>query len=190
MAWIRSEQSLERHPKTLWLKTILKVELETVIGRMHMLWWWCLDYAINGDLTKHTPEVIEAACHIPLSALIEVGFVDLDPYLRIHDWWANQGNYLKIKYRDHSEKWREIETHYSTHVSHTGKTVDVRTYGRTEKRDVEDVRVTSKDFASQGSTATPNGEETASPIKTGLYSNHSDTCPCVECHKSNRGAFK
>lgn len=155
MAWIRSEQSLERHPKTLGLKTILKVELETVIGRLHMLWWWCLDYAINGDLTKHTPEVIEAACHIPLSALIEVKFVDLDPYLRIHDWWDNQGNYLKIKYRDHSEIWREIETQYSTHVLHTGKTVDVRTYGRTEKTygrtDVEkrDVR------ASAGLGATP-----------------------------------
>lgn len=159
MAWIRSEQSLERHPKTLLLKTILDVELETVIGRLHRLWWWCLDYAIDGDLTKHTPEVIQESCNIPLEALIEARFVDSEPYLRIHDWWDNQGNFLKIKFRDHPVKWREIQTHYQTHAEHMGKTVDVRTltYGRTEKRDVEDVEGDSKSFASQvqPETATP-----------------------------------
>lgn len=132
MSWIRSDKALLHHPKTAHLKVLLKVDLATIIGRLHMLWWWCLDYALDGDLSKHPPKIIEDACGIPIRDLMRAGFVDSRPRRRIHDWWDNQGNYLKLRFRDHPEKWMQIrdsytsKSHMSTHMGNTvGKTVDV-----------------------------------------------------------------
>lgn len=163
MAWIRSEQSVERHPKKLELQTLLQVDSDTVIGRLHRFWWWCLDYALDGDLRKHTPETLCAACDIPLEMLIKVRLVDTTPHLRIHDWWDFVGNYLKMRFKDHPQKWREIEQQYNTTRNTIRNTpsnpVDVETYGRTdvdvERKREKDVEGQSTDFASHGSTSTP-----------------------------------
>lgn len=56
-----------------------------------MLWWWCMDYAKDGQLDKYGPKIIADACawrgdaELFLDALIDAGFVDRGP-LRIHDW--------------------------------------------------------------------------------------------------------
>ncbi len=177
MAWIRSEQSLQRHPKTLLLSSLMKVDLETTIGRLHMLWWWCLDYALDGNLAKHMPEVLESACNIPLELLKQVKFVDTHPYLRIHDWWSNQGSYLKLRFKDRPDKWREIETLYerrsklrSKHRSPPNRNpVDVRTYKTEQKKtDVQDVQGQSTDFSSLSSQA--NGGK-----------KHVTNCSCERC---------
>lgn len=148
MAWIRSESGLPRHPKTLLLKKLLGVELDATIGRIHLLWWWCLEYAIDGDLSKKEPKVIEESCQVPLKMLIRAGFVDSRPYRRIHDWWENQGAYLRNRYHKDPEKWQRIEklyqrgldtsmdmSSYNPRISPVRRT-DVRTYGRTDKQDV------------------------------------------------------
>ena len=112
MAWLRSEQSLLHHPKTVHLKSLLGVETATVIGRLHMLWWWCLDYAYDGDLSKKETKVIEDACQIPLKLLIRAGFVDSRPYRRIHSWYEIQGNYLRVRFKDQPDKWQRIKKMY------------------------------------------------------------------------------
>lgn len=112
MAWLRSEQSLLHHPKTVHLKVLLKTDTATVIGKLHMLWWWCLDYAIDGDLSKKEAKVIEDACEVPLKLLIRAGFVDSRPYRRIHSWWEIQGNYLRNRFKDQPEKWKRIQQMY------------------------------------------------------------------------------
>lgn len=112
MAWLRSEQSLLHHPKTVHLKSLLGVETATVIGRLHMLWWWCLDYAYDGDLSKKETKVIEDACQVPLKMLIRAGFVDSRPYRRIHSWYEIQGNYLRVRFKDQPEKWQRIKHMY------------------------------------------------------------------------------
>ncbi len=112
MAWLRSEQSLLHHPKTVHLKSLLGVETATVIGRLHMLWWWCLDYAYDGDLSKKETKVIEDACQVPLKMLIRAGFVDSRPYRRIHSWYEIQGNYLRVRFKDQPDKWQRIKKMY------------------------------------------------------------------------------
>ncbi len=112
MAWLRSEQSLLHHPKTVHLKTLLKVDTATVIGRLHMFWWWCLDYAIDGDLSKREGKVIQEACGITIQTLIRAGFVDSRPYRRVHGWYEIQGNYLRTRFKDHPEKWQRIKKLY------------------------------------------------------------------------------
>lgn len=170
MAWIRSDKALLYHPKTTHLKVLLKVDTDVVIGRLHRLWWWCLDYALDGDLRKQEGKVIEDACSIPLLALIRAGFIDSRPYRRIHDWWDNQGNYLKLRFRDHPEKWMQIrdsyesKSHMSTHMSvTTGKPVDVDLH--TDVRTLQtDVRTSNIKKRAASLSATPlagNGQKTA-----------------------------
>lgn len=153
MSWIRSEVGLPRHPKTLALKSMLNIEMDTLIGRLHFLWWWTLEYALDGDLSRKEPKVIEEACQVPLKLLIKSGFVDARPYRRIHDWWDNQGNYLKIRFQKYPEKWKRIEEMYTTTNTHgytngqpsgkpRGRRVDVdliskRTFVPNERTDVD-----------------------------------------------------
>ena len=112
MAWIESHQALERHPKILQLRTVLGIPLDECLGRVHRFWWWCLDYALDGDLVKFQPIVIENACGIPLEALKQCGLVDTKPNLRVHDWWQYAGRFISIKYKNYPKKWEEIRDGY------------------------------------------------------------------------------
>jgi hypothetical protein len=112
MAWIESHQSLERHPKLLSIALKLNTDKFGAIGRIHCLWWWCLDYATDGDLRKFDPDTVVMACSTPMDLLVECEFVDRRPYLRVHDWWHYAGRFIKIKYKDYPDKWKRIEVLY------------------------------------------------------------------------------
>lgn len=112
MAWIESHQSLERHPKLLSIAVKLNTDKFGAIGRIHCLWWWCLDYATDGDLRKFDADTVTLACSIPMDLLLECEFVDKRPYLRVHDWWHYAGRFIKIKFKDYPEKWKRIESLY------------------------------------------------------------------------------
>lgn len=197
MAWIRSEKAILNHPKTLMLSSILKVDIETAIGRLHMLWWWCLDYALDGDLSKHSAKVIESSCRIPLKVLKKSGFVDETPFVRIHDWWDNQGNYLKLRFRDQPDKWKRIKESYdikshmsipmSKHVSTpTGKPVDVdliRLDLQTDVRSQTDGRtdVDLPKSKSRLASLAPGGASLAA---------HEKHCTCENCFNQKMGGKK
>lgn len=137
MPWIRSDSNLPRHPKTLLLKTLLGVDLEVVIGRLHFLWWWCLDYALDGDLSKHDPKVIESSCHMPLKTLYKAGFVDSRPYRRIHGWWELQGNYLQLRFKDQPDKWKRIKEMYEKDLPMSTHRRDLRSNTPHNDKDVD-----------------------------------------------------
>lgn len=174
MAWLRSEQSLAHHPKTKLLQSYLNTTLPETIGRLHLLWYWCLDYALDGDLSRKEAKMIEQSCDIPLKLLIRAGFVDSRPYRRIHDWWQIQGNYLKIRFRDQPDNWHRIRDlyekserrvqHMGTPMGNTvGNPMDV-SHGRTDVRRIrtDDTDVEKKESASRpapGGASAPLAEE-------------------------------
>jgi hypothetical protein len=88
--WLESHQELRDHPKTARLRRRLGVNLPQAIGHLHLLWWWALDYADDGDLSAFDPDVIadaggwEGEAGLFVRALTAAGFLDED--LRIHDW--------------------------------------------------------------------------------------------------------
>lgn len=93
MAWIESHQTLKDHPKTRRLARYLKISVPAAIGHLHCLWWWALDYAQDGDLSKYEPaDIADAAmwegdAEEFVAALVKAGFLDQDNEdLRIHDW--------------------------------------------------------------------------------------------------------
>ena len=51
MAWIKSQQALRDHPKLKKLARGLEISIPTALGHLHMLWWWAMDYAQDGNLT-------------------------------------------------------------------------------------------------------------------------------------------
>jgi len=123
MAWIKSYKELERHPKTMSLMSKMGWTLDTTIAKLHRLWWWCADYAYDGDLTRHEPEIVAAAVGMPpeqgkpfLEALAAAGFIDTAPCLQLHDWWEHFGPFLRGKYSRSPEIWKKVEARYVTTI--------------------------------------------------------------------------
>lgn len=105
MVWLQSHQELRSHPKTVKVARMLGVDLPTMIGHLHLLWWWALDHAADGDLSKFDHEDIAMGAHYPGNADAFVkalkgcgpkgrsGFLT-DSYL-LHDWNEYGGKYQR-----------------------------------------------------------------------------------------------
>ena len=94
-SWIKSYQALMDHTKTRKLARRVG-GVPMAIGHLHCLWWWCLDYAPDGDLTKHSAEDIAIAAEWDgdpqeiVRHLTECGFLDGNGAgLQVHDWWEH-----------------------------------------------------------------------------------------------------
>lgn len=117
--WIESHQSLRNHPKIKKAARIAGVNEFEMIGRLHCLWWWALDYAPDGDLTNYSDDDIEAAVDwqgesgLFARALIDCGFnghgglIDVTQGSReIHDWHEYGGRLLE-KREANKERMKE-----------------------------------------------------------------------------------
>jgi hypothetical protein len=110
MAWIESHQSLREHPKLIELSQRLSEKKVTLIGHLHCLWWWCIDYAQDGDLSQFSEHQIAMAAGWEkdpkelVRALTEVGFMENGT--RIHDWLDFCGDLVKkrIEYKNSKKK--------------------------------------------------------------------------------------
>jgi hypothetical protein len=90
MAWIESHTTLREHPKTKRLCRLLGINRREAIGLLHILWWWVLDFAPEGDLSDFSDEDIadsidwEHDAQLLVAGLTQAGFMDEDR--RVHDW--------------------------------------------------------------------------------------------------------
>lgn len=113
MAWIESHQSLGAHPKTKKLARLLNAPIPQVIGHLHMLWWWALDYAQDGSLARYQVEDIadavlwEGSATLLVSALLDAGFLEhIDGHPAIHDWPEYGGKLIAKRKADADRKAR------------------------------------------------------------------------------------
>jgi hypothetical protein len=143
--WIESHQALANHPKTLKAMRLLGVDKPTMVGYLHLLWWWALDYAPEGDLSKYEDaDLADAACyqgdpHRFVSALVNCGigadgkgFIDASDtsgrYL--HDWHDYAGKMIERR-KANAKRMREAR---AEHVQNTsGARVKRHTYIHTNK---------------------------------------------------------
>ena len=121
MAWIESHQKLASDPKLFDLMTSLSISRREAVGLLHMLWWWCVDHAENGDLRRFNPSHLSLAMDWDpkdaenlVNGLVKAGFLEQEPYFRISKWWKFSGRFMKQKYKDYPEKWKQLESMYST----------------------------------------------------------------------------
>ena len=105
MAWIKSQQALRDHPKLKKLARGLEVSIPTALGHLHMLWWWAMDYAQDGNLTPFDAlDIADAAGWEGdperfVDAMVNCGFRGAgflerteDGELLIHDWNEHCGD--------------------------------------------------------------------------------------------------
>jgi hypothetical protein len=103
MAWIESNQEIGRHPKMKKLARLLSISWPEAVGYLHYLWWWALDFAQDGDLSKFEAGDISDAVlwqrdpNEFVDALIESGWLDRtnDGGLFIHDWFDYAGRLVE-----------------------------------------------------------------------------------------------
>ncbi len=147
MSWIKSYQELERHPKIASLMLEMGWDLDTTIGKLHRFWWWCLDYAADGNLSRFNPQQVGRSCDADgvklMESMIKAGFIDKEPYIRLHDWWEYAGEFLRGRYASKPEVWKAIKDSYSRVTpellqSNYGKTSPQK---RVEESRVEESRV-------------------------------------------------
>lgn len=98
MAWIESHQEIARHPKTRKLARLLGVNVPTVIGHLHMLWYYCLDFAQDGNIGKIDSDEVAEAVHYDggggrfIEAMVQSGWADeRDDSIFVHDWFDYAG---------------------------------------------------------------------------------------------------
>ena len=117
MSYIESHQELGRHPKTKRLARLLGVSLPCAVGHLQFLWWWAMDYAQDGDLSRFDAfDLADAAAYEGdaeqfLAALVGCGIGDgagfverrTDGSLHLHDW-ADYGGKLFEERRKNAQK--------------------------------------------------------------------------------------
>ncbi len=130
MAWIESHQQLLNHPKTLDLMNSMGWDVDITIGKLNRFWWWCLDYAPDGDLRRHKQASLAAAVGLPadqskrfVRAMIQSGWMDRLPYFRVHNWWQYVGPFLQVKYKRHPQIWRRVQALYQQEGGYSNGTV-------------------------------------------------------------------
>ncbi|MBX5476780.1 MAG: hypothetical protein IRZ18_06625 [Clostridia bacterium] len=144
MAWLESHQELRDHPKTKRLARMLGISLPAAIGHLHLLWWWAMDYAPDGDISDYDAyDIADAAGwegepEAFLDALINCGpgdspgFVERDEFgMRLHDW-DDYGNQYKERQAAAERKRRSRERRKTmqgmsrdSHVTVTGQEREV-----------------------------------------------------------------
>ena len=107
MAWIEAHQELRNHPKTKKAARLLGISRPQMIGHLFCLWWWCLDYSANGNLSAFDNADIADGAEWEgdpdrfVHSLIDCGpsnrpgfLVDNGAGLEVKDWSEYGGKYI------------------------------------------------------------------------------------------------
>lgn len=165
MVYIESHQELLGHPKTRRAARLLNLPRVHLVGHLHALWYWCMDYAQDGEVTRYDAADLADAAEwegdpdLFVDSLITAGFLDrgTDGALHVHDWHdyagrlierraANRNRMRSARAKHDTPSIDECATHVqdtSAHVQDTcGATVPNQTKpNQTETEPTEEARV-------------------------------------------------
>jgi len=154
MPWIESHQKLRNHPKLLSLCAKTGWDQHEAIGKLHIFWWWVLDYAEDGDLSKYNPEVFlgEIRGEISTKNLLKI-FQDLkfiEKNFFVHDWLDYAGRYLYSKYHSSNPKiFKKIQR------KHKGNSkVNLRSSYLTTKGNLPNLTIPNLTYINNGAKST------------------------------------
>ena len=182
MAWIKSNQELAQHPKVKRLARMLEITVPDAIGRLHLLWWWAMDYAQDGDLSKFDALDIADAMMWDgdpqrlIESLVQCGskgsgFLDMSEAgaLTIHDWDEHCGHEFEKREKDAQRKResRQRQKEYSdVRRPSAGRPLDVRTPSdvRGEEKRGEEKRGEKKESNNINNNNIPPSPKPAAPI--------------------------
>lgn len=118
MPWIKIKGDFYNNPKVSHLADKMGWTNYHAAGFLCHFWDWILTHNDSGDLTDTNFTTISKCLGIDIvtsetlyQALKDTGWVDTEPYLRVHQWWLHQKEYLKLKYYS-TGMWKEIQKAY------------------------------------------------------------------------------
>lgn len=168
MAWIEAHQGLAQHPKTKRLARMLNISTAEAIGHLFLFWWWAMDYADDGDLSKYDAfDIADAAQwggdpEAFLKAMIEcgpggsAGFIEeRDGGLFVHDWETYMGRLLEKREqnRQRQAKFRGKNADVTRDTSQAGADTVSTSRGSnalfTRDKDVSHALVTGLQYSTQ-----------------------------------------
>ncbi|KLU61866.1 replication initiation and membrane attachment [Peptococcaceae bacterium CEB3] len=156
MAWIKSNEEIATHPKVRRAARLLNVSVPTMIGHLHIFWWWCLKYAQDGDLTRYEWQDIaegagwEGDPDLFLKALTECGYGGSHGFvertengLLVHDWMEYAGKLIDNR-QANAERMRKargkgVQRTCDAQGEHVQLMCDARTGARVDKSRVESI---------------------------------------------------
>jgi hypothetical protein len=136
MAWLEGHQSLQGHPKLRKAARLLSVSRPQLIGHLFCLWWWAIDYAPSGDVSRYDAADLALAAEWDgepeafIDALANcgyggsVGFLErtADHRLLIHDWWEYAGKLIQRRRDDAERKQRERDARQQADAAQAAQT--------------------------------------------------------------------
>lgn len=128
MAWIESHQKLKDDPRLFDVMAGMNWTKAEAIGRLHMFWWWCVDHAETGDLRSFNDTHLALAVELNPSegaafkaAMVKAGFIEKEPYFRLHNWWRFTGRFLQARYKNKDQnRWQNVRDSYDSNSSKNG----------------------------------------------------------------------
>jgi hypothetical protein len=170
MSWIKSHSELKTHPKVKKAARTLGISIAAMIGHLHALWWWTLEYAPDGMISAYDPEEIadavmwEGDIQTFFDALVDCGARDCHGLLDrneqgdlfIHDWEEHCGDDYKKRTKE-AERLKAYRAKKKEEIACTGTdenstrtcTNDVRTsfvHGEKEKEKEKEKEQKTKDL--------------------------------------------
>ena len=129
MSWIESHQKLKEDPKAAAVAAAMNWNVYECIGRLHCLWWWCVDHCEDGDLSRYNDVVIASAAGVAVNdakrfvdAMVSGcgtperpdGFFERKPHFRLRNWWKFVRRFMQKRFERNPEKWRAIARAYGS----------------------------------------------------------------------------
>lgn len=122
MPWIACDVDFPFQPKTLDLADGMGWNPYETAGRLLVFWGWCLRYAPDGDMSKISHARIAQGMGLTpvdgdrlVEVMVKSEWLDVRPYLRVHDWWALVGLFLRGRYQKEPRRWQRIQKLYESH---------------------------------------------------------------------------
>lgn len=190
MAYVPSHQELRDHPKTRKAARKAEVSLPAMIGHLHLLWWWALDHAPDGDLGKYDADDLADAAlwegdpEAFIKALRDCGPGGTAGFLddggKLHDWDDYGGKYgqrVASARKAAAARWQS-PSNATAMPAHSDRTAtasppqcDDDAGGNAEKRRVEEIRE-EKARPRKRATQVPDDWKPDPPLLAALAEKH------------------
>ncbi len=116
MLWIKSYQATDRDPQTKKFCRLTGLDVPRAVGSLHMIWWWAMDWAPDGDISKFEPIDLADAAHYDgdpeefFNALVEAKYVGktLEGY-EVLNWHNIGGQVLESRKKAAAKKAKQRE---------------------------------------------------------------------------------
>lgn len=196
MAWLEAHQELRDHPKTKRAARTLGIARPQMIGHMLCLWWWCLDYAQDGDLSDFdNADIADAAewegdPEVFVSALLNCGpsnrpgfLIASDDGLTINDWQEYGGKFIakrggnkerQARHRERNATGNTGETQRNALVTRdkgvsNAPTVQYSTEDKITEQERTEDKITQQDITEQAPTQSAAGDKPATNGKSARF---------------------